>query len=505
MILAALTVSQLQRERFAASAQVLINRQSIVANITGANDPTAYGEADRLAQTQAKLARVRLVAERTLRAANVRDRSASDLLGASSVTADPNSDIVRFEVEDHDPALAARLAHEYARQFVVYRRQLDTASYETARARVRAELESLRRTDPGGTSRLYGELASKDQQLQEFSALQTGNTSLLGADTRGHKVAPRPVLDGILGLGLGLVLGLAAAFVGEALDTRVRTPEDAAELVDLPLLARIPTFGRALRSKPLVMVWAPGSPEADTFRLLRANLEFTDVDHRAKFVLVTSALPEEGKSVTVSNLAVALAQAGKQVTLVDLDLRRPTLARVFDVDGGPGLTDVVAGRVELADALIPVDVAPDDEHDASTNGTPRGQLLLVPAGSVPPNPDHLLTSQRLHRLLADVAAGSDVVLLDAPPILGLSDTVTLAARADAIVVLANLAATRRSTLMELRRVLDALPARRYGLVVTGSGGADAGYYGYGRHHKRYASATANAKGAAERDTAGRVP
>src|SRR5262249_8910325 len=159
-------------------------------------------------------------------------------------------------------------------------------------------------------------------------------------------VQPRPVRNGIIGFALGALLGIAFAFLREALDTRVRSASEVAARLGVPLLGRVPAPPRAIRtSDKLVIVEEPAGSRSEPFRVLRTNLQFVDIDRGSRVIMVTSALSGEGKSTTAANLAVALAQAGKHVVLVDLDLRRPFIDRFFSLTGQPGLTSVALGTV----------------------------------------------------------------------------------------------------------------------------------------------------------------
>src|SRR5581483_9269843 len=176
-------------------------------------------------------------------------------------------------------------------------------------------------------------------------ALETPRHVVDRVATEAAQVAPRPLRNGVLGLLLGLVLGVALAFLRDELDTRVRTSDEVARVLELPLLARLAEPPRRLRGKTrLVTVERPHGPHAEAFRMLRTNFDCVNLDRGARMLMVTSALQGEGKSTTTANLAVALARSGKHVLLVDFDLRRPTIARFFDLEGKTGVSDVVLGQ-----------------------------------------------------------------------------------------------------------------------------------------------------------------
>jgi non-specific protein-tyrosine kinase len=229
------------------------------------------------------------------------------------------------------------------------------------------------------------------------------------------------------------------------------------------------------------MLSDPLGPAAEPFRILATNLDFVNLDRNARTIMFTSALRGEGKSTTVANLGVAAARGGRRVILVDLDVRKPSLGRLFELGERPGLTAAVLGRVSLEDALIPIplrDLGLTDE--ARTADETSGALEVLPVGPLPPNPAEFVGSHRLSVLLAELAERADLVLVDAPPILNLSDAMTLAARVDGLVVITRLSFIKRSALAELRRVLLAAPTVKLGFVLTGTTVGDGyGEYGYG--------------------------
>jgi capsular exopolysaccharide synthesis family protein len=276
-------------------------------------------------------------------------------------------------------------------------------------------------------------------------------------------VAPRPARYGAVGIAVGVVLGLVLAFVREALDPRVRSVAELRRRLRLPLLGRVPApqRRRLLRRRTgLVMVDAPYSADAEAYRILRANFDFFNVEHGARTIMVTSALEREGKSTTVANLAVAFARAGRRTVLVDLDLRRPALLRRFRLGAGPGVTDVALGRASLADALASVAVT-SESNGAAT-------LRVLGAGAIPPDIGEFVASGALVKLLRELRRDADVVLVDAPPLVRVGDAMALGARVDAVLVVARVNRAPRALVGELRRLLDACPAAKLGLVVTGA-------------------------------------
>ena len=267
----------------------------------------------------------------------------------------------------------------------------------------------------------------------------------------------------------------------------------------MPLLARVPAPEKKLRAEnKLVMLDDPTSVSAETFRMLRTNLDFVTLDTRAKTLMITSAVEQEGKSTTIANLAVALARAGQRVALVDLDLRRPFLARFFDLKG-PGVTQVALGHATLDEALVQIAITDSPrggtDHrngqvkaNGNGNGTGAvaGVLEVLPAGPLPPDPGEFVATHALAEILGELRERADIVLVDAPPALRVGDAMTLSSKVDGIVVVTRMKIVRRHMLAELARQLASVPTPVLGFVVTDAAGEDSSYgYGYGSGYGGY--------------------
>jgi succinoglycan biosynthesis transport protein ExoP len=490
---AALVFSLRQPAQYQASADVLLSHQNLAAALAGTPDPNAGASPDRVAQTQASLARVPEIARRVVTAVHA-PLSAAELLASSTVAAAANADILTFTVTNGASDLAAKLASAYAREYTRYRRELDTGSLESARLEVQARLDQLQASGKG-SGLLYTNLLEKEQQLKTMEALQTSNASVVQTPTSATQIAPRPKRNVILGLVLGLGLGIGLAFLREALDTRVRSAQELGDRLGLPLLARVPEPPKELRAEDkLVMLAEPGGIHAEAFRMLRTNLEFASLGREVRSILITSAVEREGKSTTIANLALALARGGQKVILVDLDLRRPYLDKFFDLRDRPGITQVVLGRADLNDALVRVPIMPIEpsarlrsRYDLSesarsgSNGA-AGRLAVLGSGPIPPDPGEFVASHALTQVLEELGEVADIVLVDAPPVLHVGDALVLSAKVDAMLVVSRIETVRRPMLAEVKRILDTTTALKLGFVVTGPE-AEEGYgYGYGYGH-----------------------
>jgi succinoglycan biosynthesis transport protein ExoP len=497
--LAAFLLSTGQSPLYHADAQVLVNRTSVVAAVTGI-DPSG-GDPTRFLKTQASIARSPELAVRVASRSGIPGMSAGRVLAESSVTPSADSDLVSIGVDDKDPNVAARIANTYASEFAAFSKERATASIDQALTDLRAQLKGLAERGQTGSS-LYAQLLQDQSKLVTVGKLFAGNTSVLQPADGAGKIRPRPKRNAILGFLFGSVVGFALAFLAEALDRRVRNEHEIDQALGIPLLARIPQPSRALqKTDGLVMLQESTGAQAETFRKLRTSLEFVNPDGAARTIMVTSPVEREGKSTTIANLAVALARGNRRVALVDLDLRRPYLNRLFHISGRPGLTDVALKRADLSDALRPIAIATGIQERANLNGdggasngrtASAGLLHLLPAGTIPPMAGEMLQDERLLGVLDELATRFDVVLIDAPPLLAFGDTMTLSTRVDAIFAITRLGRVQRSILHEFARQLQSCQANLLGYVLTGVEHSESYRYMY-EAYEYYARGTPSAK------------
>lgn len=477
-------LSKGQEKRYEASAEVLLNRQNLANALTGTPDPSAPSGSATFVQTQSMVAASPNVARKALQRAERTDRTPSEFLDNVEVEPSPDSDILVFTVDDPDPEVAVQLANAYAASYADYRRELDTAPLTKAERGLQQRLDSIQPKEGS----LYEQLQDEQQKIQTLQALQTGNATVTGPATEAFLTQPRTARNVVLGFVLGTLLGLGLAFGRQSLDNRVRSADELSSALDLPLLGRIPPppKGGSGRTQ-LEMLRDPHGVGAEPFRLLRTNLSFASLDRPLRSILVTSAAPAEGKSMLMANLALTYARAGESVVLVDLDLRRPSVHRLFDEPQVPGLTDVVLRRTPLPGALRAVSIDNADAgapQNGGSSSAKHGSLWVLTAGIAPPDPGELVGTDVLGRMLQYLEQTYDVVLIDAPPLLAVGDGMTLSAKVDAMLIVGRLGIVRRPLLKDLHRLLGAVPARVVGVVATGTDEDAASYdydYGYTNH------------------------
>jgi Mrp family chromosome partitioning ATPase len=491
---AAIAYSLHQKTLYKASASVILTRHDPAANLTGVPDLVSTDDPERFIDTQVTIARSLELAQRVVAATRL-PQTPSEFRKNSSVSAAQNADVINFRFTAPNAAEATRIATAYAQQFTVYRHQLDTEALDRARDDVAGQIAQLRGEGKERTA-FFGSLQEKEQQLRILAALTTSNAKVVHASGRASQVQPRPVRNGALALVLGLLLGVAFAFLREALDNRVRSADEIARQLGLPLIGRLPQPPRRLRrANSLVALADPRSPQAEAFRMLHTNIDFATIDHDVRSIMVTSAEEQEGKSTTAANLAVMLARRGRRVVLVDLDLRRPFLHRFFELEIQPGITDVALGRISVDDALHRIAVVPAEEQitkpaPARRNGNRElhGFLEVLTAGAIPPDPGDFAGSAALGGVLRKLREHADFLIVDSPPLLPVGDAMTLSPNVDGILLLTRINKIRRNRINELRRILGASPARKLGFVVTDADQEQGyPYYGYGRYRAEPAS------------------
>ena len=259
-----------------------------------------------------------------------------------------------------------------------------------------------------------------------------------------HPVSPKTTRNLAIGLALGVLLGIGLAFLRDLLDNTVKDRQTLEEITGVGLVGSIP-LDKERRKEPAISFDNDNSAFAEAFRKLRTNLQFLAVDNPPRVIVVTSSMPSEGKSTTAINIALALAENDHNVVLVDGDLRRPTLDKYLDLVGTVGFSTVLAGRASLHDVL---------------QKTAFPGLTVLTSGAVPPNPSELLGSLAAKKVLDELRAHFDYVVIDSSPLLAVTDAAILAAGADGVLIMARYGETKREQLAHAVEISE-LSALRY--------------------------------------------
>jgi polysaccharide biosynthesis transport protein len=483
VVAVAMAVTFLQTPRYASETRVVVQPN------TGRDDAvTELVLGARELETQKELVVSRPVAELVVQDLEL-DVEPEDLLADISVSLLRDTQILQIEATSTDPEEAAALAQGFADAYLLFRQ--DQALQNVLRAQqalesrerdIRDRLQEVERSLRTATGadataleleqqRLANDLASLATQRANLSGSEVfaagGGQVIRPAEVPASPVSPKPLRTGILALVLGAMLGVGLAFLRDHLDDAIRSDDQAVRAAGRPVIGHVPRWRSPDGDDDrLVGLVEPASPASEAYRTLRTNLRFLTVGRSFRSVLVTSAVPGEGKTTTAGNLAVALSRTGARVLLVGADLRRPRIHACFGIDSKPGLSDVLIGEVDLVDAVVDV-------------GVPN--LRVVPGGNIPPNPAELLGSPTMIAVMEQLEQIADVVVYDGPPVLAVADALEMASVVGAVLLVVDSGSTGRHALTQAIQRLAGVGAKVPGLVLNNLDPQD-GYYGYAYYH-----------------------
>lgn len=423
------------------------------------------------------------------------------LTGRVKATAAEGKDFITIEAVGDSPEQARDIANGFAEAFIALRSQ---EARDRVRRALQAAQDELRATPPNeANADIRAALQSRIRQLNAVSSLPTGTAEQVDpAPLPAAAFEPRPERAALFALVISLIVSIAAAFALERLDRRIKILEDIERLYRRPILGVLPRSADAApidHGEPVV-----AGAFREPFRSLRVNIDLAAIDRPLHVLTVVSAVPGEGKSTIIRNLGLAYAEAGLNVAVVESDLRKPMLARTFNVEPRPGLTDVLAGEAEFDDALKRVAAAnqalvavPANGGEAAApadtgNGfaASGGTITLLTSGPEPPNPPVLLASEPFANMVEKLRDRYDLVLLDTAPLLVIADAVPLVEMADGVLIVTRFNQTTRDAARRLTTVLDRVPdINVLGVVANDVPARDVGsgtysYYGYGYRDKR---------------------
>lgn len=400
--------------------------------------------------------------------------------------------IISLSVTDPLPQRAADATNAMTTAFIAYINQLNNSRFA---ADLQSQQQQLNRTQDKINS-LEQQIAARtsgpvslDLLKQQLIAYQSASQNLLtsieqlrltrdatsssvtvssAASVPSAPTGPHPSRTALLWAFVVLLLGTAAIYGYEYLLDLPHTPEEIERLARAPVLGVVGAFGRSRGSGRLITVMRPRSPAAEAYRLIRTSIQFIDVDHPPRAIVITSPLPHDGKTTTACNLAQVYAEGGKTVTLIDADLRRPQLDKVFSNLPRDGLTNMLI-----------------DEH---LNGRQpfsmeTSNLAIVPSGPLPPNPADLLSSSRMREILFNMRNTSGLVLIDSPPILSVPDAPILSTMADGVILVVDPNRTRRKDIEQARELIDKVGGRVLGVIVNRLKSHSQLYYHYSSYYR----------------------
>ncbi|MEA2191411.1 MAG: tyrosine-protein kinase [Solirubrobacteraceae bacterium] len=468
---------------YAAAAQLKVQPSTVDTSLINNFTEVFPGTAPALATSREIITTA--VAEEAVRKIPGEGLNAGLALSRVSVLVSPESGIVTLEARGPSGESAARLANAFATTFVAQRQVKAMRLLDTAINRLIVQREQLSKASPEERA----QLSEKIQTFRALRASQGNNASIIEpAHPSAIAVSPHPIrTTAIAGL-IGLLLALLLVRLLTALDHRVRSEEEVERIMGESVITTVPE--RSFSSPP-------GSPAGrHAFETLRANLMFFAIDKCVSSVLVTSPQMGDGKTTVATNLAVSYAQLGRDVIIVDADLRRPQVATKFGIREGVGLTNVLFGEIDVIDALVEVTI-----DDAS-----GGRLRVLSSGQAPPNPSEMLASSATRRVLAELEEHADVLIIDSPPTTIVSDAIPLLDLVSGVLVVVRLHATDRQRLQRLGTTMRTNEARMLGVALTGvTSRSTQGYgYGYGYGAEAYRAAPSANGASSSRAPAGRT-
>jgi non-specific protein-tyrosine kinase len=448
---------------------------------------------ERLAQTYSELIKREPILRRTAAALGFEDQWRA-LSGQVAVSLIAGTQLMEIRVTDTDPVRAQLIADEIAQQLLAQveatrpqdsnRRFIEeqAASFPPKIQAAQEEIQSLEAELANAFSaRQIQDIQSNINTLQsqintwqntyaQYQLLlgDTGTNVLTIIETASQpvQVGPQWMMQVLLAAAIGGILAVGAAFLIEYLDDTLKTPEDVTRVTGLTTVGAISRIDGSAPADKLVTARHPKSPISEAYRVMRTNLQFSSLDRPLHSLVVTSPQPTEGKTTTVANLGVVMAQSGKRVILVDSDLRRPSLHKHFGVSNQDGLTSVLLEDEPMLNGRL--------------QSTGVDNLQILTSGPLPPNPSELLGSQRMQHLLEQLLEHADVVLFDTPPSLPVTDAAVLSTQTDGVLVVTDSGRTRRNTARETVERLQAVGANTLGVALNrlkpGRGGAYYYYY-----------------------------
>ena len=491
---AAYGTSRMQVPIFRATTTLMIN-QAPSEQVT---DYTAILTSERLARTYAEMLTQRPVLEEVIQRLGA-STTPDELAKTIDVQLVRDTQLITVSVEHSSPGWAAAIANTVVEVFAAQNEAIQESRYAASKESLSQEVGRLRgqvseteqaierlgtpATNAGRDelTRLQSDLAqyraSYASVLQSYEALRVAEARSVSNVVQVEPaveptipVRPRTMVNTLLAAVVGAMLAVGLVFLIEYLDDTIKTPEEVTRLLGLPVIGTIVKVDDDPGGPPHV-AQEPRSAASEAFRSLRTNIQFAGVDRPLHTLLITSPGPEEGKSMIAANLAVVTAQAGKEVALLDADLRRPKVHRALNLTNHHGLSDLF-----VSNPLV---------LDGSVQETAIQHLRAITTGKLPPNPSELLASDRMGQILDLVKVGADMVIIDGSPASVVTDPVVLAPRVDGVLLVIEPGATKQGAAAHTVETLRRAGANLIGVVFNNVPLNRASYYGGYAYHYKY--------------------
>lgn len=483
-----LIISALLPATYQSSTTLLVNQS---AGTRAASNETLQ-TSELLARTYAEMIVKRPVLERTIQRVGV-DMTAAELAENLTVTTMKGTQLVVVNAKAPDASLAADLANSLVLMFSEELREKQTARFAESIASYERQITDVERqiqettqilkssTDTAEIERMEARLAQHEEKrknlvlrLQEERAAEQQSApevvQVEYALISTEPTSPKPLRNAAVGAVVGLMLSVAGIYIYDTLDDAINDPEEITRQLHLPVMGTIGRY-QDPEDGQLITQAMPRSPIAEAFRSLRTNVQYASVDAPLKKLLITSPTPGDGKTTVAANLAMVMAQSGRSVTLVDSDMHRPRVHRVFHVNRCPGLSSLF--------------IKPTIRLNGSFQATSQERLHVIGAGDMPLKPAEWLASKKMSEILDVVLEQSDLVILDTPPVLSLTDAVALAPTVDRVLIVVRPGVTKMSDLRAAAEQLRFVGAKIGGVVINGVDHRKSSYGDYYDQYKYY--------------------
>ncbi len=466
-------LSSLQPKVFEAKATLVVGQS--LSGVNPAYDQLLVSQS--LSSTYASLATTPAIVAKVIQALGLAE-TPEQLVRRVSAEAAPGSTLLWITAQDGDPARASAIANAVSEELIAAStagqgQQADVQQFLVADlAAIRAEitdtqsqitllsrLSSLTPAQEATLETLQGRLVTLQSTYATLLAASTSNAAnsvsvVQPAITPDAPVAPRPLLTAMLAAMVAFLFMTAIAFVKESLDDTISDSDQVQETVGLATLGTIARMntGKGGPAMLLATVRSPSSPATEAYRTLRANVEFASLDRPIRTLLVTSALPSEGKTVTAANLAVVFAQGGRRVLLVDADLRQPGAHEIFALPNTRGLTTLIQSD--------------DARLETVVQRTEQDNLYVLSTGPLPPNPAEVLGSKRMQSVVASLTSNFDLLVFDSPPLEVFADSAVLSSFLDGTLLVVDTARGRRAPVRRAADAVEKAKGNLFGVVLN---------------------------------------
>ncbi len=475
---------------FQASTSLLISEPLAARGSAISTDAMVTGY--YAASTYTELVTDRPVLEKVINELNI-PLSVEGLRGAITVARVRDTQVINLTVEDTDRDRAAAIANKISEVFMNRIAALQGARYSTSKENLQKQLTDMEaqlaqttkdRADTSDANErdrldtkltqyrtIYSNLVTSYEQVRLAEA--QSNTTVVQTDPATapkYPIRPRTAQNTLLAGIVGLLLAAGGVIAADTLDDTLKDPSELSRRTGLPVIGVIP-FNTIEAQGPVTRM-EPRSPTAEAYRALRTNIQFSNAAHKINRLVITSPTPSDGKTTVSTNLSIIMAQSGRKVTLIDADLRRPQVHRRFGITNNQGVSGLFLREIEIGDAAQDVGIE---------------NLHVIATGQLPPNPAELLGSQRMGELLQEISATQDLVIVDSPPVLSVTDSAVMLPYVDGIILVVKVGQTHVSAIEQAVSNLRQVGANILGLVINGIKFSNSrySYYSRSRYYSSY--------------------